>query len=178
MDSFPNWNLSDFYSTIKQIVSIVFKTAIFIICCCILITNILVKPQNILEYLSKSVCWNFTKQLRDELSKPNAVWTVTPTGCVKQVNWISNIGYQLSVIGYRLSVIGYQVSVIDYGHRFNRPSLPIFTLRDLINQQKMGRKRRGRRRRRRRGRRRRTRKSGGALRRTIKTIGRRRRRRK
>ena len=104
MDSFPNWNLSDFYSTIKQIVSIVFKTAIFIICCCILITNILVKPQNILEYLSKSTCWNFTKQLRDELSKPNAVWTVTPIGCVKQVNWISNIGYRLLVIRYRLSI--------------------------------------------------------------------------
>ena len=86
---------------------------------------------------------------------------------------ISVYSNRLLVIGYRLSVISYRLSVIGYRHPLS------ILFRDLIQQEKMGRRRRGRRRRgrRRRGRRRRSRKSGGALRRTIKTIGRKRRRR-
>ena len=70
MERFPQINLTDFYSTIKQFISLILKTAIFAISCCILVTNIIRKPSNIFQYLNST---HFPKQDHKELPKPNAL---------------------------------------------------------------------------------------------------------
>ena len=70
MDRFPHMNLTDFSSTIKQLISLIFKAAIFAISCCILVTNIIKKPSNIFQYLNSTY---FPTQHLKELPTPNAL---------------------------------------------------------------------------------------------------------
>lgn len=70
MDRFPHVNPTNFSSTIKQLISLIFKTAIFAISCCILATNIIKKPSNIFQYLNSTY---FPNQNLKELPNPNAL---------------------------------------------------------------------------------------------------------
>ena len=172
MDRLANLDFVNFQAKAKQLILNILKTTFFVVALMVLITNIFLEPRLVYRQLNSTFFgWNLS-QLCEELTA-DALWTA-------HSSYKRSTGTVLYCFAFMYCLCCILLYCIP-SHclccilLYCIPSL----LRDLINQEKMGRKRKGRRRRRRK-RRRRAKKSGGTtLRKTTnKKISRTRRRKR